>query len=153
MSDPIAEAAEALNAAPAIEPVQGSGVIVNGVELPASAVSGTTVTLASAPGADVGITSNVVPVTGNVLLNATPASEAGTAAAGESLQSLPASMTSTSLAPSSADVQDAPVEPSRESLLMRMHAAIDELEAKIATGVHVFAHEVAALREHIAKVL
>jgi hypothetical protein len=79
--------------------------------------------------------------------------EAGTAAAGESLQSLPASMTSTTLAPSSADVQDVPVEPLRESLLMRMHAAIDELEVKIAAGVHVFSHEVAALRDHIMKVL
>lgn len=44
-------------------------------------------------------------------------------------------------------------EPSRESLIARLHAAVDELESKIAAGVHVFAYEVAALRDHIAKVL
>lgn len=44
-------------------------------------------------------------------------------------------------------------EPSKDAKLMRMHAAFDELEAKIATGVHVFAHEVAALREHVKAVL
>lgn len=43
--------------------------------------------------------------------------------------------------------------PSRESLIARLHAAVDELESKIAAGVHVFAHEVAALRDHIARVL
>lgn len=31
--------------------------------------------------------------------------------------------------------------------LMRLHAAIDALEAKIGAGIHVFAHEVAALRD------
>ncbi|VVE31445.1 hypothetical protein PEP31012_03699 [Pandoraea eparura] len=33
--------------------------------------------------------------------------------------------------------------------LMRLHAAIDALEAKIGSGVHVFAHEVAAVREMV----
>ena len=35
----------------------------------------------------------------------------------------------------------------KEGILMRLHAALDDLEAKIGNGVHVFAHEVAALRE------
>lgn len=47
----------------------------------------------------------------------------------------------------------ASAEPSKDAKLMRMHAAFDELEAKIATGVHVFAHEVAALREHVKAIL
>ena len=35
----------------------------------------------------------------------------------------------------------------KEGVLLRLHAALDDLEAKIGNGVHVFAHEVAALRE------
>lgn len=35
----------------------------------------------------------------------------------------------------------------KEGILLRLHAALDDLEAKIGNGVHVFAHEVAALRE------
>lgn len=44
-------------------------------------------------------------------------------------------------------------EPSRESLIAHMHALFDALETKLATGVHVFAHEVAAIRDQVTKVL
>lgn len=37
--------------------------------------------------------------------------------------------------------------------LMRLHAAIDALEAKIGGGIHVFSHEVAALREMVKAVV
>jgi hypothetical protein len=42
---------------------------------------------------------------------------------------------------------------SRDSLMSRLHAKIDALEAKIASGVVVFAHEVAEIRAHIKAVL
>lgn len=41
----------------------------------------------------------------------------------------------------------------KDGLLMRLHAAIDDLEAKIGNGIHVFAHEVAALREYVKAIV
>lgn len=46
-----------------------------------------------------------------------------------------------------------PAAPSRESLIAHMHAKLDTLEAKIKTGVVVFAHEVAEIRDRIKEVL
>lgn len=131
MSDPIAEAAANLvEPSPAMTP----GPVGDGVQNDAV----TTETKVNAA-QDVG-------VAGNVLLNAAPVVDALVI---ETKQYSDGS-TATGVAPLP-DVS--PVEPSRDSLLMRMHAAIDELEAKIATGAHVFAHEVSALRDHIMKVL
>lgn len=41
----------------------------------------------------------------------------------------------------------------KEGVLMRLHAALDDLETKIGNGVHVFAHEVAAVRDLVKAVI
>lgn len=153
MSDPIAQAAEALSAVPSgTEPT----AVSVGIESKTA--------LASAPLA----TGNVVNETPVVAAPEVAQSGEATMADAAAAQSAGSSSTQASSQPSESTSElvgatgsePSPLlasqpgdGPSRESLLLRMHAAIDELEAKIASGVHVFAHEVAALRDHILKVL
>lgn len=137
MSDPIAQAAEALSAAPSsTEPVQGSGVIVNGVGIPASAVSGTTITLENAP------------VTGNVLVNAGPMVDApnvvNTSGAGE--------ITGASdVAPSDLPPETAALP--RESHLMLLEHKLAAMHAKFKTGERIVIDEFEQILGHIRAVL
>jgi hypothetical protein len=94
--------------------------------------------------------------------SAAPAvSEAGesTSAASPSLSpassEAPATDSSPSLnaSPGSEPSPTQSTEISRDSLMSRLHAKLDALEAKIASGVVVFAHEVAEIRTHIKAVL
>lgn len=44
-------------------------------------------------------------------------------------------------------------DPAQAARVGLIHSLLDSLETKLATGVHVFAHEVAAIREHIKAIL
>jgi hypothetical protein len=101
------------------------------------------------------------------------AQEAGGAAAGELVADAqaPATGTSTDASPSSASTAmlasesqaanslnraDAPAVGGgvdAPSHLLMLDAMLAEIERKIAAGIHLFAHEVAAARDHLAKLL
>lgn len=93
-----------------------------------------------------------------------PAQEAGTAASGEQVAPLATEQsnafgdTSASAANDTADapITDAPAVGGgvdAPSHLLLLDAMLAEIERKIAVGIHLFAHEITAARDHLAKLL
>lgn len=137
MSDPIAEAAASMGAAPSsTEPV----VVQAAVEQPVSGV----------------IEPAIAPVTGNVLVNETPAVsapvlEVGTAAPGESSNTGAAS--AEPAAPTPTPMVDAAAELPRESHLMLLEHKLGIVRAKLVNAERVSLDEFEGILVHIRAVL
>ena len=93
-----------------------------------------------------------------------PAQEAGTAAPGESNAAAPDAGAASDLSAPSGSAGTAPLTDSQApadvgggvdapSHLLMLDAMLAEIERKIGAGIHLFAHEVTAARDHLAKLL
>lgn len=159
MSDPIADAAANLDAAqsstellvePANDGAQNDAAALQ-AKVNAAQANGETVTFATAPAVNAAVNAGFAALALNMLVNETPVVaapvvEAGTAAAGESLQSSPASTMSTT-EPSSAEPLP------RESHLMLLEAKIAGFRAKLANAERVALDEFEAIVAHVKAVL
>ncbi|MBJ9964487.1 hypothetical protein [Burkholderia seminalis] len=93
--------------------------------------------------------------------NTQPAQEAGGAVAGESLATPQSSASGNTSASTENDTAaaattDAPAVGGgvdSPSHLLLLDAMLAEIERKIAAGIHLFAHEVTAARDHLANLL
>jgi hypothetical protein len=135
MSDPIAQAAEALSAAPSsTEPVQAPEVAPMGESLAATA---SLPEMSSATSAQTSQDESTVPaVTGNVLLNAAPVVDAPV------------------LSDAAIEQPEPEAEPiPRESHLMMLEAKIAGFRAKLANAERVALDEFEAIIAHVKAVL
>jgi hypothetical protein len=135
MSDPIAQAAEVLSAAPSsTEPLVVQAV----AEQPAPAV----------------IAPAIAPVTGNVLVNDTPVVDAGNGqAAATAYSPQPNSTTSAPSSPEKSTENSDSSELPRESHLMLLEHKLAAMHAKFKTGERIVIDEFEQILGHIRAVL
>ncbi|QHP90594.1 hypothetical protein [Burkholderia glumae] len=81
--------------------------------------------------------------------NASTSASLSTAVAADSAQSSLSTPLSTSALVDPAPEQVEAAKIPQETLLARLHADLEALERKIELGIHVFAHEVAAIRDQV----
>ncbi|WP_334000747.1 hypothetical protein [Burkholderia gladioli] len=85
--------------------------------------------------------------------NASTSASLSTAVVPDSAQSSLSTSLSTSALVDPAPEQVEAAEIPQETLLARLHADLEALERKIELGIHVFAHEVAAIRDQVKSLI
>jgi alpha-D-ribose 1-methylphosphonate 5-triphosphate synthase subunit PhnH len=175
MSDPIAQAAANLDAAPSstellVEPAndgaQNDAAALQ-AKVNAAQANGETVTFATAPAVNAAVNAGFAALALNMLVNETPVVdapvlEAGTAAPGEhgdapvaeatTAASLSQEVTNASIAPTET-IQNASEELPRESHLMLLEAKIAGFRAKLANAERVALDEFEAIVAHVRSVI
>jgi hypothetical protein len=137
------------------EPVQSPEVIQPGEATTADAAAaqsaGSSSTQASSQASE--STSEIGNAAGGV---SSDAQSSGATSAGDASTSVSGAADAgnmTGSQPSSALASEPAGEPSRDAHVAHVHSLFEMLETKLATGVHVFAQEVAALRAKVAALL